>query len=109
MAIDVEKLLGGAGCDVVTASNSPFTARIGKIYAIIVQEDDTSIESITEDVNGTATPVTSRSWIGGESSDVLITLKANAFLTPDHLCTEIDVAAGSVMVYYTKGDWKHLR
>lgn len=104
-----EKLLGGAGCDIVTAADSPFPARIGKIYAIVVREDDTIIESVTEDVNGTPTEVTSRSWIGGESSDVFVTLLQNDILTPDYPVTSIDISAGSVLVYYTKGEWKHLR
>lgn len=44
---DLNKLAGGAGCDVVTGT-SEFTARLGKIYAIISNEDDSRILNITE-------------------------------------------------------------
>jgi len=109
MTSDLEKAIGGAGCDIVTAANSLFTPRLGKIYVIVVREDATTIDSITEDVNGTATLVTSRSWIGGESSGVYVSLNVNDILTPDHPVSRIDVASGSVLVYHTKGDWKHVR
>ena len=99
-------LLGGDGCDVVTAANGPFTARVGRIYAIIVREDSTTIESVTEDIEGSSNVVTSRGWVGGESSDTFVSLKANDFLTPDYPLSALEVGAGSVMVYYLKKGWQ---
>lgn len=99
-------LLGGDGCDIVTANDGAFTARIGKIYAIIVREDSTTIESVTEDIEGVANVVTSKAWIGGESSDTLVSLKANDFLVPDYPLSAIEVGAGSVIVYYQRKGWQ---
>ena len=99
-------LLGGDGCDVVTAANGPFTARVGRIYAIIVREDSTTIESVTEDIEGTPNVVTSRGWVGGESSDTFVSLKTNDFLTPDYPLSALEVGVGSVMVYYQKKGWQ---
>lgn len=95
-------LLGGDGCDIVTAANGAFTARIGRIYAIMVREDSTTIESVTEDREGTPAVVTSKAWVGGESSDTLVSLLASDFLVPDYPLSAIEVGAGSVIVYYQK-------
>ena len=45
--MDLQKIAGGIGCDIVTGT-SEFTARIGKIYAIISNEDDSRIINMTE-------------------------------------------------------------
>lgn len=91
-ALDI--LSGGCGCDLVTVAMSPFTARKGYIHAIIVNEDSTGITSIKEMLNGTATSVTSRSYLATN------TLKENRLIKPDYPVTEITVAAGTVWVFY---------
>lgn len=106
MANELSKLLGGDGCDIVSSVNSPFTARLGRIYAIVPCEDDTEITSIKEDNDGVSTEVTSRSWIGGESSGVYPSLKKDAFIVPDYPVSEITVYSGSVMVYYASRGWQ---
>ena len=105
---EIRLLLGGDGCDIVTAANGNFHARIGRIYAIVVREASTTIESVTEDREGSSNVVTSGgpNWIGGESSDVFPTLILGDFLTPDYPLTDIEVGAGSVLVYYLKKGWQ---
>jgi hypothetical protein len=106
MANELQKMLGGDGCDIVTAANGAFTARIGRIYAIVVREDSTTIESVTEDIEGTDNVVTSRGWVGGESSDAYVSLKQFDFIVPDYPLSSIEVGAGSVIVYYLKKGWQ---
>jgi hypothetical protein len=104
---DYTKLIaGGDGCDIVTANDGTFTARIGRIYAIVVREDSTTIESVTEDIEGSSNVVTSRGWVGGESSDTLVSLKANDLLIPDYPLRSLEVGAGSVLVYYLAKGWQ---
>lgn len=107
MANELRKIAGAGGCDVVTAANSPFTARRGRIVAIIPTAAST-ISSVKEDRKGTVTEVTSRSWIGGESSSLYAELKANFLYTPDYPASEITVESGEVIVYYDTNPWKHL-
>jgi hypothetical protein len=102
---DERLLLGGDGCDIVTQANSPFPARIGRIYMIVPREDNTIISSITEDMGSTSRVVTSRSWIGGESSDVFQTVMKDYALAPDYPVSSISVDAGRVIVYYQKKGW----
>lgn len=45
--MDLQKIAGGIGCDLVSGT-SEFTARLGKIYAIISNEDDSRIINMTE-------------------------------------------------------------
>jgi hypothetical protein len=99
-------LLGGDGCDIVTAADGNFHARIGRIYAIVVREASTTIESVTEDKEGSSNVVTSLSWIGGESSDVFPSLILGDFLSPDYPLSDIEVGAGSVLVYYKAKGWQ---
>jgi hypothetical protein len=56
--IDINKISGGLGCDVVSGV-AEYTARKGRIYAIIANEDDSRIENITEsvDIQGARTDV----------------------------------------------------
>jgi hypothetical protein len=108
MANELQKISGGKGCDIVTPTTSPFTARRGRIYAIIPLEDETTIASIKEDNNGAIATVTSRSWIGGESAAVYPELNKDCLIVPDYPVTEITVEAGSVIVYYEFTMWKHL-
>jgi hypothetical protein len=44
----LDKITASAGCDLVTAATSPFPARKGKIWAIIVAEDATRIATVTD-------------------------------------------------------------
>ena len=106
MASELQKMLGGDGCDVVTAADGASTARRGRIYAIVVREDSTTIESVTEDIEGSSNIVTSRGWVGGESSDTFVSLKAQDFLVPDYHLSALEVGAGSVMVYYIAKGWQ---
>lgn len=106
MGHNLQRIAGGSGCDIVVGK---FTARRGKIYAIVVREDDTTIEHIIESNQGVTTTISSRSWIGGESSDAYVVLKANDLLIPDYPCTEIEVSAGSVIVYYDEYPWRHFK
>lgn len=55
---DINKIAGGLGCDIVTGT-AEFTARKGRIYAIISNEDDTRLINTTED----ALVVTNRSYM----------------------------------------------
>jgi hypothetical protein len=99
-------LIGGDGCDIVTAADGAFTARVGRIYAIVVREDATTIESVTEDIEGVSNVVTSRGWVGGASSDAFVSLIAQDFLVPDYPLSAIELGAGSVLVYYQKKGWQ---
>ena len=105
---DLQKMAGGWGCDIVTPNDGNFTARKGRIYAIIPREDDTTLESITEDVNGTSTLVTDRSYISSDSSANEITLYKDELIIPDYPVTALEVGDGSVRVYYMKDAWKHM-
>jgi len=109
MGHNLQRIAGGSGCDIVTSGDSVYTARRGKIYAIVVREDGTTIEHIVENVQGVATTVTSRSWIGGENSDAYVSLLANDLLIPDYPVSEIEVSAGSVLVYYDEYPWRHFK
>jgi hypothetical protein len=117
MANSLQRISGGTGCDIVTSANGHFVPRRGKIYAIVVREDDTTIGHIKEDNNGVITTVRDRSWIGvgaGEStgggdSEGIPTLIANELLIPDYPIMEIEVITGSIMVYYEENAWKHYR
>jgi hypothetical protein len=54
---NIQKIAGGIGCDIVTGT-AEFTARMGKIYAIISNEDDSRIISYKEIPKKGDTPVT---------------------------------------------------
>ncbi len=45
---DINKIAGGLGCDIVSGV-AEFTARKGRIYAIVANEDDSRIINTTED------------------------------------------------------------
>ncbi len=109
MGHNLQKISGGSGCDIVTVADGNFTPRRGKIYAIVVREDNTNIEHIKESNNGVVSTVTSRSWIGGESTDAFVDLIAFDLIIPDFPVTEICLTSGSVMVYYDEYAWKHFR
>lgn len=112
-----QRIAGGTGCDIITSADGDFTPRRGKIYAILVREDDTQIGHITEYQNGTDVKITNRSWIGteaggstgGDSDEGIPTLLANDLLIPDYPVSEIEIIAGSVIVYYEEYRWNHLR
>ena len=118
---NIKRVAGGTGCDVVDADvygNREFNARRGKIYAIVVREDNTQIASVVEydAATNTSNRVTNRSWIGGDtessggdSTEGFPTLLQNDLLIPDYPLTSIHVMAGSVMVYYEEYGWKHYR
>lgn len=114
---NVQRIAGGTGCDIVTSADGDFAARRGKIYAIVVREDDTQIGHIVEDNKGTLNTISNRSWLGteeggstgGDSTEGIPTLLANDLLIPDYPITEIEIIAGSVMVYYEEYGWKHFR
>ena len=108
MSNELHKISGGWGCDIVTADDGNFQARRGRIYAIFAREDDTTIESITEDVNGTSTLVTDRSYLSADSSGQEVLLKKEEMIIPDYPVTAIEVGDGSVRVYYAKDAWKHM-
>jgi hypothetical protein len=117
MANSLQRISGGTGCDIVTSSDSDFVARRGKIYAIVVREDDTQIAYIKEDNNGVINTITDRSWIGGGAAastggsdeETFPLLIANELLIPDYPVTQLEVTAGSVMVYYEENIWNHYR
>ncbi len=120
MADKLQRIAGGTGCDIVTSDDGDFTARRGRIYAIVVREDDTQIASVVEDHAGTAVRVSThaqRSWLGsgggassgGDSDEGIPTLLADDLIIPDYPLTKIHVIAGSVLVYYEEYGWKHLR
>jgi hypothetical protein len=106
---ELEKLTGGIGCDIVTSANGGFVPRRGKIFAFIVREANTNIEHIKEYNDGVITTVTSRSWIGGESTGGFVDLLAGEYIVPDYPITEITLTAGSIVVYYDEYGWKHNR
>ena len=92
--MDLQKIAGGIGCDVVTGT-SAFQARKGKIYCIIPREANTGITSIKEaHSDNKIVTVTSRSYLGTN------TLIQGEMIFPDYPATEITLAAGSVTVYY---------
>lgn len=106
---DLQRLAGGVGCDIVSSTTGVFNPRRGRIFAMIVREVNTNIEYIKE-VNGeTITTVTSRSYIGGESTGGFTDLLAGELIIFDYPVTEINLTAGSVMVYYEEYGWKHIR
>jgi hypothetical protein len=107
MGNELRKISGAGGCDVVTAANSPFTARRGRIVAIIPTATSV-ISSMKEDRKGVITEVTNRSWVGGESSGTFASVKASQLYVPDYPLTEIEVESGEVIVYYDTNPWKHL-
>jgi len=120
MANNLQKTLGGTGCDIVTSESGDFTARRGRIYAIIVRENNTQIASIVEDKNGAQTKISgtaSRSWLGidtgassgGDSDEGIPTLLKDELIIPDYPLTQIHLVTGSVMVYYDEYSWKHYR
>jgi len=123
MADNIKRVAGGTGCDIVdydVIGDVEFTARRGKIYAIVVREDSTQIASVVEDQNGTEVRVSStndRSWLGadtggssaGDSTEGVPTLLQYDLIIPDYPLTRIHLIAGSVMVYYEEYGWKHLR
>lgn len=106
---ELQKLVGGIGCDIVTSADGDFTPRKGKIYAFVVRADNTNIEHIKEDNNGSIETITSRSWIGGESTGGFIDLLRGDYIVPDNPITEITLTSGSILVYYDTYTWKHLR
>jgi hypothetical protein len=91
--MDLLKIAGGIGCDIVTGT-SAFTPRKGRIFAIIAREDSSGITSVKEDRSGEISTVTSRSYLGTN------TLYKGEMIVPDYPLTEITLAAGSVDVYY---------
>ena len=114
---NVQRIAGGTGCDIVTPDDGDFTARRGRIYAILVREDDTQIGHIVEDNNGTTNKITDRSWLGGgegvstggSDEETFPKLLKDDLLIPDYPVTEIEVITGSVTVYYEEYGWKHFR
>jgi len=92
----LQLLTGGIGCDLVTGTNA-FAARKGYIAAVVVNEDSTGITHVKEMLNGTATTVTVRSYLGTN------TLKENKLIVFDFPVSEIKLAAGSVWVFYMPG------
>jgi hypothetical protein len=90
-----DKMIASSGCDLVTAATSPFRARNGKIWAVVVAENATRISSITEGVGGTETAVTSRSYIGA------VDLGLNALIIFDAPVSSITLSAGSAWIYYS--------
>ena len=120
---NLQKIAGGTGCDIVdhdVLGDVEFTARRGRIYAIMVREDSTQIASVVEDQNGTSVRVSStndRSWLGtdtggssdGDSTEGVPSLLQYDLIIPDYPLTAIHVIAGSVMVYYNEQAWRHFR
>ena len=119
----LQRISGGTGCDIVdydVQGDVEFTARRGRIYAIVVREDSTQIASVVEDQNGTSVRVNStsdRSWLGtetggssgGDSTEGYPSLLQFDLIIPDYPLTAIHVAAGSVLVYYEEYGWHHYR
>lgn len=119
----IQRIAGGTGCDIVdfdALDGAEFTARRGRIYAIVVREDDTQIASVVEDHNGTLVRVSSttdRSWLGvgtggsseGDSTEGIPLLLRDDLIIPDYPLKSIRGNAGSVMVYYEEYGWNHLR
>ena len=92
---DINKIAGGLGCDIVTGT-SEFTARRGRIYAIIPRADNSGITSLVEDQEGTdVTVTTGRSYLGTN------TLLTTDQIIPDFPVKKFTPAAGSFMVYYS--------
>lgn len=89
----LDKLTASSGCDLITAATSPFLARRGKIWAIVVAEDATEITSFIEGVGGKEATISSRSYIG-------VSLGIDTLVVFDDLVTTITLAAGSVWAYY---------
>lgn len=120
MGNSLQRISGGTGCDIVTSDDGDFSARKGRIYAIIVREDDTQIASVVEDRDSTLTKVSDtdeRSWLGtgtggssgGDSDEGIPTLLKDELIIPDYPLTQIHLIAGSVMVYYEEYPWNHIR
>lgn len=63
-------IAGGVGCDLVTGT-SEFTARIGKIFAIVSNEDDTRIISLKGQANKQTAEetITGRSYMSAKRVD----------------------------------------
>jgi hypothetical protein len=120
---NTQRIAGGTGCDIVdydVIGDIEFTARRGRIYAIVVREDNTQIASVVEDQNGTLVRVSStndRSWLGadtggssgGDSTEGVPLLLQYDLIIPDYPLKSIHLLAGSVLVYYEEYGWKHLR
>lgn len=90
----LKKLAGSAGCD-YWADTNVHLARRGKISSLIVLEDDTQIDTITEVQEGVEVvyATTTKSYLN-------VTLGQNTLIVFDNPVSSITLDAGSVMVYY---------
>jgi hypothetical protein len=88
----LDKITASSGCDLITGVDA-FTARKGKIWAIIVAEDATEITSFVEGIKGTETTITTRSYIG-------VSLGKDVLIIFDAPVSTITLASGSVWAYY---------
>lgn len=89
----LDKTTSSAGCDLVTGTDA-FVARRGRIWAAVSNADGTRIASITEDVNGVDTEITSRSYIGA------VDINLSTLVIFDAPVSSITLSAGSLWVYY---------
>ena len=83
---NIQKLAGGIGCDIVTGV-AEFTARIGKIYAIISNEDDSRIISykVVPKKGDTPAIITGRTFMSVKRVDT-ITITGSAGGTATVVC-----------------------
>lgn len=90
----LHKIAGGIGCDLVTGT-SEFTARKGKIYAIISNEDASEIASMKYTCPERKVQIT---VTGLSYQDVAINNNKQVF--PDFPLDSITLGAGSFWVFY---------
>lgn len=84
--MDLQKIAGGIGCDLVTGT-SEFTARLGKIYAIISNEDDSRILALKEKQGNNVVSVMERSYISQKRADTVTLTGASG--TANILCNGV--------------------
>ena len=93
----VESVVGGSGCDYISGTGA-FTARIGVIYALVSDDDATTIASIKEVPTPGAVPV---EYTTGERSYIGSTIiKDGKHVIFDNGINEVTLGAGSAWVYY---------
>ena len=101
--MDQDKLLsrisGGIGCDLVTGTNE-FTARKGRIYAIIPNENDSKITNMTEELPLNAPSTVKTTVVVTSGTYIGVNLKENRLIIPDYPLTKFTPAAGTFWVYY---------
>jgi hypothetical protein len=90
----LDLLAGGIGCDLVTGT-AEFTARLGKIGAIVSNADGTRISSMKfKNSSGTEVEKTTGTYLGA------VDINNDKFVKPDYPLTKMTLSAGSAWVFY---------